>query len=571
MQLSCYSNDFDNFIKAKILQIIKTPANFDLGSKLVLHQELVLPPFPSTTFNHFSDWECNPFGNRSWQWKLNWFAFIPGLIAYFDKSKDDMAIQLAVKGIKNWITRYIYSDKNHTFEFIWHDHGTALRAEQLVLFYYYYQQYYTKQSTQLESLTEVLQDTLEIHGEKLSSEVFYSSNTNHGLEQSRVLLLLSIVLKGPKATVWRQLAIERISNELKHAFTDEGIHVENSPAYHIFVFKVFINILHQYKNYLPENLNNKFSKISEKALIFITHIIRPDGNLPPVGDTEQLTSTDGYFHAYKDKEQYKNTLYSLRMGKQGLKPTVNNRVFPLSGYSIFRNFWPSQEHYDYPLHIIIKTGSLSHYHYHKDEGHISVFGAGEDWLIDSGLYNYNEDSDMRRYVRSRQAHNVVLFTDSDYSPDKNHRLSNWRITNYSENDSNPFVDMEINVIENIHQRRIVNFNALTSELSINDFISSNNGNEEDMIIQWHFPEDKKIDITEEEISISSTTGNKMTLKITGDKPDKIDVIKGIIGDTIYSCQSCTSNNYRPSQVILLKFDKRNILKTNCKFTLESYH
>ena len=109
-------------------------------------------------------------------------------------------------------------------------------------------------------------------------------------------------VEGEQAKEWQQIAIRRISSELTFAFTDEGVHVENSPAYHVFVFKVFLGIIEDYPEEMFGDLAEQFDQFSAKALSFITHILRPDGKLPPIGDTEQLPTSDAYKDMFGDRE-----------------------------------------------------------------------------------------------------------------------------------------------------------------------------------------------------------------------------------------------------------------------------
>jgi len=265
-----------------------------------------------------------------------------------------------------------------------------LRAEQFVFFYYYCREYASGWIGQHGEFLSYLKQALIVHGQRLAQDDFYSEHTNHGLEQVRVLLLLSTAFEGEQAQAWQHTAIRRINSELTFSFTDEGVHVENSPAYHIFVFKVFLGVIEDYPENVLGDLATRFNQFSAKALSFITHILRPDGTLPPIGDTEQLPTSDVYRTAFGDTQEYKYLRYALTQGKEGEAPSALNRVYPKSGYAIFRDHWSTTEHYRKAFHLVIKVGCSSRYHHQQDEGHISLYAGGEDWLIDSGLYNHTE-------------------------------------------------------------------------------------------------------------------------------------------------------------------------------------
>src|SRR5690606_4091756 len=129
------------------------------------------------------------------------------------------------------------------------------------------------------------------------------------------------------------------------SFTCEGVHVENSPAYHIFVFKLFKDIISDYQQELLGDLSERFHLLAGRALRFVTYVLRPDGNLPPVGDTEQLPTSDAYREMLGKTEAYKQFAYALSQGGKGEKPLQVNVVYPASGYAIFRDRWPDRDRY----------------------------------------------------------------------------------------------------------------------------------------------------------------------------------------------------------------------------------
>src|SRR5690606_34093799 len=74
-----------------------------------------------------------------------------------------------------------------------------------------------------------------------------------------------------------------------------------------------------------------------------------------------------------------------------------------SGYAIYRSSWGPGAN---QTHVIMKSGFLSKYHRQDDDLNILIYAYGEDWLIDSGLYNHNQKDPIRIYMRSIKAHNV---------------------------------------------------------------------------------------------------------------------------------------------------------------------
>jgi len=562
------SPELTRCITMKLEQASKSSSNSSLGHTLFAKKMLELAPFKAVAFSGWSDWEQDPLNNRSWQWRLNWLSFLPYLMAHHSTTEDDAVLDLAREAIQSWLDIYVDTDTDYPFEFIWHDHATALRAEQLVMFAYYCKEQSPEWAKQHADFLVFLERSLLVHGEWLAKDSFYSEHTNHGLEQARVLLLLGTVFDGEQAREWLKIAKRRISSELSFAFTDEGVHVENSPAYHIFVFKVFLGIIKDYPEEVLGDLADQFNQFSVKALSFITHILRPDGKLPPIGDTEQLPTSDAYRDMFGHTLEYQYFLYALTQGKQGVVPPTLNRVYAMSGYAVFRDQWPVSEDYQKAFHIITKVGCSSRYHHQQDEGHISLYAGGEDWLIDSGLYNYINNDPVRKYMRGRPGHNVPLISNSSYAKEFEHRLSAWQVVEHSEAAFKPSLTMKIDVLLPVEQTRKVAFNTQSKELLVHDEIAAADQQLHNVTLQWHFPKDKTISIKDEQVVVASPSGSRLIMTFEGGVPDNISVAKGLKEERVFSCISYKANQVEPSQVLRVLFKERSALNIKTLFRFE---
>lgn len=555
-------------VNKKLELLLSSASNQELGGKLFNKKQLELAPFKAVDFADWSNWEQDPLKNRSWQWRLNWLSFLSYLMAYHRSSGDNAVLSFASEAIRSWLDAYLKSDTSYPFEFIWHDHATALRAEQLVFFTYYCRIHAPEWAEQQSEFLEYIEYALEVHGQWLAKDSFYSEHTNHGLEQARVLLLLGTVFDGEQAKEWQQLAISRISSELAFSFTDEGVHKENSPAYHIFVFKVFIGIIKDYPASVLGDLAEQFSQFSAKALSFITHILRPDGKLPPIGDTEQLPTSDAYRDMFGHRPEYQYFLYALTQGKQGVPSPYLNRVYAKSGYAVFRDHWPAREHFHKAFHIIAKVGCSSRYHHQQDEGHISLYAGGEDWLIDSGLYNYINKDPVRRYMRGRPGHNVPVITHASYNQEFEHRLEAWKVTKHSEDEVHPHLNMLINVLQPVEHARCVDFDAQKKVVTVTDKVSASDQQLRNVTLQWHFPKDKEIKVDGRKVLVSSPKGNQLSITFEGVSPDNLSLIKGRKEDRVFSCISYKANQLEDSQLLRVTFQDCNELDVTTRFEFE---
>lgn len=548
------NNELNNYLIDKdVEKYISTKENIERGKLLFEDNKLKLTSFAPVKWE---DWEANPFNNRSWQWALHWFDFNKYLLALHYKTNNDEVLDKLKELISSWLDTYL--DNNSTdFEFIWHDHATALRAEQILLFLHYLNKYSPTWMYANSIFISSLFEALNVFGIKLEEENFYSRHTNHGLEQVRVLMLLGIILDNRK---WVEISIFRLNDELDFSFTSEGVHKENSPGYHQFVFKMFLSIIEEFPSYVLKDLSPKFNDIAFKALTYITHILRPDNNLPIIGDTELKPTSDAYSKYFSETIEYENFLYSLTQGKRGTVPIKNNIVYPKSGYAIFRNTWSNAQDFEDSMHLIFKAGCLSQYHHQQDENNFVLYAFGEDWIIDSGLYNYVNKDPIRHYARRRQAHNIPIISNTSYvHTDFNHRMNNWAIFDYSEDQYNPYVSAENVVLQDVRHSRKIEIDSLNFKIKVQDKIVCLDDEKRTVTFLLHIPADKKIEVFDDIINVSSLKNGNIMKLFLSENPSLIEVKKGIKGNTVHSVVSYTANTCEDSQIIHITFINVNNL------------
>lgn len=553
---------------------VRGNADFARRGQLLLDEgQAELGPFPAVPLGHFGDWESDPLRNRSWQWRLNWLSFVSYLVARHAIVSDMRALQLAVKATLSWLDYFGPSALRHPFEFAWHDHATALRAEQIALLVHCIERLGCWNSCGGEAAADRLTEALADHADMLSHDEFFSRHTNHGLEQARVLLMLATALEessDPLTTEWRACALERIAGELRHAFTDEGVHVENSPAYHAFVFKIFLGIVSEYPADALGPLHQWMTQVGPKALDFLACVLRPDGRLPIIGDTAALPVTDSFRAVFVGRREYKAFLYATTQGAKGAAPTKLQRVYPNSGYAVFRSDWPTPEQFRHALHTVVKAGAISQYHRQQDDGSLVLWNEGEDWLIDSGLFNYNEASPVRQYMRSRNAHNVLLIEDRQPLDSRSREpRAAWKVLAHSDNAAQPYLQMRHELYPGIEQLRQVSLSRRRC-LRVEDIAVSTDGTPFDAAVLWHVPLDKQVHLTGPgEVLVSSKrSGRVMRIRVQGDLPDNVELHRGVVRGRIRSVVSKAANSQEPSQVVVFRAQARKRLCLQFELTFE---
>lgn len=151
------------------------------------------------------------------------------------------------------------------------------------------------------------------------------------------------------------------------------------------------------------------SEVLELAARALTYFTKPNGRLPQIGDTVDFKVNDIFnSDAKPSKYIYEQFKYAITQGKRGEKPNNIDLILESSGYAILRDKWYEHDNFLNGTHLVLKSGFLSNYHRQDDDTSFVLYAYGEDWLIDSGLYKYEEKDPYRIYMRSSDAHNLSV-------------------------------------------------------------------------------------------------------------------------------------------------------------------
>lgn len=384
----------------RIEQTCANPRLAEAGRLVLEESTYSFPGFKPARVDLFADWTVSPFGKRGWQWNTAALNFLPWLVALHAATGDARALAFARAAIASW--RSALRTRLRRYEFARHDHATALRAENAMLLLAY-----LHREGLLADAWDELADFVDGIATQLEAPDFYSRHTNHGIEQARILALCADIIPAHPASARRwQLAMARLRDELAFAFTREGVNVENSPAYHHYVCNAFLKVVEGFPRERLHPLIDEIDQVMPGAMRFMAHVVRPDGRLPIIGDTAAKPAMN-VFQAYAGRPEYQWLEYVTSGRTRGKAPPEKVVGFPEAGYLIARDRWKRPDMRGREFHLVMKCGYRSHYHRHDDDFNI-VMACGEDWLIDGGAYDYAEAAPVRRYLRSKWAHNVPV-------------------------------------------------------------------------------------------------------------------------------------------------------------------
>lgn len=262
--------------------------------------------------------------------------------------------------------------------YVWYDHAAADRLIALNLVFRL-----AMQAEGQRELAAELAHAIHSHATLMASAWFYSHEQaadfhNHAIFQDIALILTSDLLPTRESAQWRSLGVARLERQLEGLTSDEGVSVENSWGYHLGLAKLCHLAFVFSRSKAIESRCLEMDRVSA-AFAY------PDGTAPSFGDTRRLTrvSTPSEERTYL-------------------------RSYPDAGYFVARGGGQST------WQLTFIASSKTETHEHADHLSLSYWQDGVEWLIDPGVYSY-EDEPMARYARGPRAHNTPYSDERAYS------------------------------------------------------------------------------------------------------------------------------------------------------------
>lgn len=458
-------------------------------------QKIFFNNYGEVEFSLPLDWKLGLPRDDNLNWQLHSMVFLRDLVLAHKKTSTDEYLSLVKTFILDWNTSNVTD--NFPSLFSWNDHSTAYRL--LALSYVFI--YWLEMMPEDIDFIKLLISLVVRHQLVLSDDSFYSKGTNHGLDQSFFLYLSNAAFNFTNYfSSIREISLARLRFEVESSFASDGVHVENSPEYHDIVFYNILKINKVVKEIESVNMLKDFDSFCKSALNFISFILRPDGCWPPIGDSTVRPPRYTYENL-SFLSSYEKFCYAVSKGQKG-KPTEDlNACFPDSGYFIMRSD-PSYLPYEQSIHIVFKCGFLSHYHRHDDDNNVLIFGYGEEWLTEGGLYKHSSEDPQRIHMRSHYAHNLMFPVGIDPIRDRN-IFPTTGIVDYSLGPDSARVKGETRMFPGYVYSRELTYKG-NSVLYLNDILLKVSNNQTYIADQlWHIPYDKKIEILGNKIKIKS--------------------------------------------------------------------
>ncbi len=257
------------------------------------------------------------------------------------------------------------------------------------------------------------------------------------METSALLQIAVMFPEFKEAEEWLKTAYGRVMHEVRYCFSDNGVHMEKTPIYHLVASIAFAQALVMCRNnglYVPDYA---WETIRRSAL-YVASLIKPDWSTPMIGDADRtdLTTRRADTSLYEgmnlsffpgglnEMREYFKWMYSLfhdeefrffySLGLEGKAPETKDYKYSEEGIYVMRSGWERKSDYLLTHSTQLERGERST-HSHNDSMHAEVTLLGEDILVDSGRYIYRSSiwKDWRAYFVSSLAHNTLYVDDHE--------------------------------------------------------------------------------------------------------------------------------------------------------------
>ena len=309
-----------------------------------------------------------PYTNTSHEFLVQSLGILYDLIIAHQHTKDNKFLLKGYKIIDNW---YAMNDRFNPFQsmLVWNDHAVSERIISILLFNDYAIQFIDPDGKTKDVINKVTKDSV-IY---LANAYNYKFKHNHGIYEDFALLVSASYLTNKEQRQhYFKIAMDRFKQQVMETFDKQGIHLENSPKYHL----IITDLLNDFVRY-AKKLNLHFDdivldriKLANRNKYFF---VLNNGNVPPVGDS--------MYRPYSSFEKLKDEVL----------------ISQDAGYTIFKNK---------NFYLLIRTQSVNDVHRHKDQLSF-IYEYKKDLIVSEPGFLYYSSSKENIFVRSRKAHNVV--------------------------------------------------------------------------------------------------------------------------------------------------------------------
>lgn len=484
-------------------------------------------------------------GARSHARYLHGFLFFTdwfGTILQDEPTRIEASRQ-ALDIIRSWHNGPARLGISHTQAF--HDETTAQRLIKLVRIYPYLT------ANLPENDTRFIRPLMEQTAELLADSQFHSAGNNHGMFQDLALLYYAILsdwLMNSDRDRHLTLALRRLKEYFSSCFTSEGVHVENTPTYHIMVSRN-LALVQRIVEAAGHSDSKYYSELLTNAEKYATHALMPNGLYPPISDTQQ-TRVNGprVLRVFRSKE----FLYASTLGKQGRAPKEKVLVLPKTGYAIYRSSWGDPN----ATYAFFSAAYNSGYHKHSDDLSLYLRSMGIDLLSESGPYGYDYKHPFSRYAYSQFSHNSLVVDGKSLPRTDGHRSAVTLRSISTDSQGMAVQGSNSRYTDTTHKRTIsINDSHEKPSISITDVIESETDHSYQLL--WHLGPEVRAVLHEDGLELFHGPKKVMDMVIAADVPIQISLVRGRMKPRPLGWSFPKFGEAVPTEVMLVRFSGTN--------------
>lgn len=352
-------------------------------------------------------WQEDPYHEAYWEFYFYGMRPEATLLYEWEQTRSAAYLEKLIAILRSYVAYDRTRPENRiTFD---NDHTSAYRTMELINFYVK-----LKIAGVLPADLEAgLASSLQKLGGFLAEAKHFEADFNHGFNEGAALLLLADNFPHmPGAAGWRSLALERLKAMLTNTIDADGVEVENSPFYQVYVLGLVYQIAQWAKRYEP-TLATPYAEAASKMLAYTAEITQPNGYLPMLGATATtyMPSQDPNVYgpmAAADPEFE----FAFTRGAKGTPPPDGTVLFPVSGQLVMRSPLGSVANLPNQTYVTFNAGTYRTSHSDLDALGMTMYSSGSTLLPTSGLYTYTEEPWLE-YFHGTRSHNTVVVDGKD--------------------------------------------------------------------------------------------------------------------------------------------------------------
>lgn len=381
-----------------------TRTDIDLHlAKAVRDGVIKMPPHPEWRVPGTITWDEDPFGQENWKFQLHTLRWLDPLrrvsVSLAGHDPNGRARHEWVRICSSWMDHCLFA--KHPVA--WKDMAVGVRTIELVLGYPLVPK--EEQGRFLECI--------KIHARHLANPRNHARG-NHLLHQLQGLYVAAKFLGDERL---EESAIRHLAALLAESFDDEGVNAEGALGYHDMNIQWWGQVATRLRREQAEIAG--LDEVLFKARECIVHGVRPDLLMETIGDT----GVDKRLVLDRTPE----ARFARSGGRRGRAPREVSRCFD-AGYAFGRSGWgESDRAFRDETFYSLRFGPDKSMHGHRDSTSVTLYSRGVPWIVDPGLFAYGQ-SEMREFMCSRPAHNVVVDLRRPNHPNRDPRLLSRRST-----------------------------------------------------------------------------------------------------------------------------------------------